>query len=405
MSPSTLSRKVASASSDYTPSAAGERKGLDTIFQAMPEPDNELRRYRLLAPKAGLRVSPLCIGAMSIGDQWKGFMGNSLDQAGADKFLDTYYGMGGNFIDTANNYQDEQSELIIGEWMEKRGIRDEIVLATKFTTPHVDRKEGKFAGIQVNFAGNHKKSLKHSLDASLKKLRTDYIDILYVHWWDYTTPVEEVMHSLNDMVREGKVLYLGISDTPAWIVSQANEYAKAHGLAQFVLYQGAWNLSSRDLERDVLPMCRANGMGIAPWNVMGGGLFKTPKELEERGDTTRGGNKPSEEQQAVCKALEEVANEIGQGTHLAHVAMAWCRQMYPYCFPIIGGTNIEHLKSNIESLKITLSEAQLDKLTKASPFNPGFPRAFFGNDGHTLPGGKSDSPLLNSAGHIQFVKQ
>jgi aryl-alcohol dehydrogenase-like predicted oxidoreductase len=106
---------------------------------------------------------------------------------------------------------------------------------SKYTTPAVDRKEGKFSGIQVNYAGNHKKSLKHSLEASLIKLRTDYIDILYVHWWDYSTPIEEVMQSLNELVRSGKVLYLGVSDTPAWIVAQANEYARAHGMAQFVV--------------------------------------------------------------------------------------------------------------------------------------------------------------------------
>jgi aryl-alcohol dehydrogenase-like predicted oxidoreductase len=127
------------------------------------------------------------------------------------------------------------SEYIVGEWMAARGNRDDIVLATKYTSPWKIRRDAKYPGISVNYIGNSKKSLKLSLDDSLRKLKTDYLDILYVHWWDHTTDIPELMQSLNDVVRSGKVLYLGISDTPAWIVSAANEYARAHGMAQFVV--------------------------------------------------------------------------------------------------------------------------------------------------------------------------
>ncbi|WVQ77130.1 hypothetical protein IAR50_006813 [Cryptococcus sp. DSM 104548] len=226
-----MPRTLLNASVEYTPLHEGQPQSMFDIFQPAPAPKTELASYRLLSPSAATRVSPLCLGAMSLGDQWTGFMGSGMSFDRASKLLDTFYEAGGNFIDTANNYQDEQSEMIIGEWMEKRGIRDEIVLATKYTSYGLDRKEGKFQGIGVNYCGNHKKNLRLTVESSLKKLRTDYINLLYVHWWDYSTSIPELMQSLNDIVKSGKVLYLGISDTPAWIVSQANEYARQNGLA------------------------------------------------------------------------------------------------------------------------------------------------------------------------------
>ncbi|GFZ49517.1 oxidoreductase with NAD+ or NADP+ as acceptor [Saitozyma sp. JCM 24511] len=180
-----------SSAKDYTP-AGLDRKN---IVDVRSEPDTELARYRILSPKAGVRVSPLSLGSMSLGDQWTGWMGGKLSPNESEKLLDAFYEAGGNFIDSANNYQDEQSEMIIGEWMEKRGVRDEIVLATKYTAYSMYRKEGRQKGVGVNYMGNH-------VSDSLKKLRTSYIDILYVHWWDYTTSVEEVMLGLNDLVRE-----------------------------------------------------------------------------------------------------------------------------------------------------------------------------------------------------------
>lgn len=241
-------------------------------------------------------------------------MGNDVGPELSEQILDEFYNAGGNWIDTSNNYQDEQSELIIGEWMEKRQNRDEIFLATKYTSPHLDRPGDRYEnhGIGVNFAGNHKKSMKHSIERSLKKLRTEYIDLFYMHWIDHSTPVEELMQALNDLVRAGKVLYLGISDTPAWYVAQANQYARCHALAQFVVYQGSWNLGARDLERDIVPMCRSFGMAIAAWNVLGGGQIKTKKQLEEaEQDKGRVRGKPTEAMIRISETLEELAKDIG----------------------------------------------------------------------------------------------
>jgi aryl-alcohol dehydrogenase-like predicted oxidoreductase len=156
--------------------------------------------------------------------------------------------------------------------MKERGNRDEMVIATKFTSNYVGHKKGKGLG-SVNSSGNHKRSLHVSLRDSLKKLDTEWVDILYLHWWDWTTSVEEVMDSLDAVVKQGKVLYLGISDTPAYIVSAANTYARATGKTQFSIYQGRWNVILRDLEREIIPMCRHFGMAIAPWDSIGGGKW------------------------------------------------------------------------------------------------------------------------------------
>jgi aryl-alcohol dehydrogenase-like predicted oxidoreductase len=173
---------------------------------------------------------------MNFGDAWKSFMGE-MDKKTVFEILDFFYDQGGNFIDTSNNYQYEQSETWIGEWMKERNNRDQMVIATKFSSSFTSYKG---AGIHVNTAGNSAKSLHVSVVASLKKLQTDYIDLLYVHWWDWTTSIPELMQSLNSLVVSGKVIYIGASDMPAWVVSKANQYAKDHGFAQFCVYQGEW---------------------------------------------------------------------------------------------------------------------------------------------------------------------
>lgn len=191
-------------------------------------------------------------------------------------------GRGGNFIDTAVNYQDTQSEEILGKWMKARGNRDELVIATKYGTGFRTSEGRKI--IQSNFGGMNRKSLKHALDSSLKKLQTEWVEILYVHWWDNSASIPEVMEALNDVVVQGKVMYLGISDTPGWIVAKANEYAKAHHLRQFVVYQGKWSAVERDFERDIIPLSRLDGMAIAPWGVLGQGMFKTREQREAATD-------------------------------------------------------------------------------------------------------------------------
>lgn len=354
---------------------------MSQIWQPAPEPATELGRYRVLSSTAGIRVSPLQLGAMSIGDAWADKMG-PMSKEQSFKLLDAYYEAGGNFIDTANNYHDEQSEKWIGEWMTERKNRDQLVLATKFTTDYKSHELGK--GKAPNHCGNHKRSLHMSVRDSLKKLNTDWIDILYVHWWDQTTSIEEVMDSLHILVEQGKVLYLGISDTPAWIVSAANYYARAHGKTPFCIYQGRWNVMLRDFEREIIPMARHFGMALAPWDVLGGGKFKTKQEIEQRkanGESLRSifSSEQSKEEEAMSAALEKVANEHGTKS-LTAVALAYVMAKTPNVFPIIGGRKIEHLKGNIEALNLRLTQEQIEYLESQTSFDVGFPNNFIGPD-------------------------
>jgi aryl-alcohol dehydrogenase-like predicted oxidoreductase len=285
-----------------------------SLFAPAPEPVSELARTRVLSSHAGIRVSPLQLGAMSIGEAWKGGMG-SMDKDSSFKLLDAFYEAGGNFIDTANNYQDEESERWIGEWMTARKNRDHMVIATKYTTPYRSYDLGKNSH-SVNYFGNHRRSMHVSVRDSLKKLQTDWIDILYLHWWDFSSSIAEIMDSLHVLVEQGKVLYLGISDTPAWLVSAANEYAIARGKTPFAIYQGRWNLMIRDFERDIIPMASHYGMALAPWDVLGGGKFQTRKALEERkkaGEGLRsivGSGEQTEQERKISDVLEEVAKEV-----------------------------------------------------------------------------------------------
>ncbi|GLB44427.1 putative aryl-alcohol dehydrogenase [Lyophyllum shimeji] len=224
-----------------------------------------------------------------------------------------------------------------------------------------------------------------SVEASLKKLRTSYIDLLYVHWWDWETSIEEVMHGLHNLVVSGKVLYLGISDTPAWIVSKANMYARCNALTPFVIYQGAWNVMDRDFERDIIPMARAEGMALAPWNVLAAGKFRTDAEEEARRQTGENGRtmlgpqwERNEKERKVSAALEKVAAEVGT-KHITAVAIAYLLQKTPYVFPIIGGRKVEHLMANIEALDIALTDEQIAYLESVADFDIGFPGNLCGN--------------------------
>lgn len=355
---------------------------MSDFLKPAPEPRTELGRYRVLSSTAGIRVSPLQLGAMSIGDAWSGMMG-SMDKESSFKLLDAFAEAGGNFIDTANNYQSEQSETWLGEWMASRNNRDRMVIATKFTTDYKSYELGK--GNAPNCCGNHKRSLKMSLRDSLQKLQTDWIDILYVHWWDYTTSIEELMDSLHTVVEQGKVLYLGISDTPAWVVSAANTYARAHGKTPFSVYQGRWNVMLRDFETDIIPMALHFGMALAPWDVLGSGKFQTAKALEERrkkGEGLRsmlGGSEQSPDEARMSEALAKVAAEHGIESVTA-IALAYVLQKVPNVFPIVGGRKVEHLQDNIQSLKIKLTPEQVEYLESVRPLDLNFPHNMVGTD-------------------------
>ncbi|EJF63453.1 arylalcohol dehydrogenase [Dichomitus squalens] len=344
-------------------------------FQAAV-PKTKLGRYRQLAPLAGLHVSPIVLGAMSIGNTSGATVGSAVDKDTSFKFLDAYFDAGGNFIDTANYYLEGSSEEVIGEWMEFRGIRDQVVLATKYTLPFKFKEENITQ--RVNFIGNNMKSLHVSVESSLKKLRTNYIDILYVHLWDWTCGVEEIVNGLHHLVAAGKVLYLGISDTPAWIVSKANMYARQTGKTPFAVYQGAWSVVYRDIERDIVPMVKAEGMALCPFGVLGAGKIRTDAEEESRRETGVKGWERSEAEKTIAKVLEGVAAEVGANTIQA-VAIAYVMQKMPYVFPIIGGRKVEQLHANIQALDIVLTPEHIKRLEDALPFDPGFPIKFIGD--------------------------
>src|SRR5712692_7688762 len=210
-------------------------------------------KYRLLG-KSGLRVSEAALGTMTFGDEW----GWGSPKAEAQKVYETYREAGGNFIDTANFYTNGTSERFMGEFMQ--GHRESVVLATKYSLA--------VPGNDPNAAGNHRKSMMQAVEASLKRLQTDYIDLYWVHVWDGMTPVEEVMRGLDDLVRQGKILYAGISDAPAWWVAQANTLAELRGWSRFAGLQIEYSLIQRTVERELVPMTKALNLGVLAWSPL-----------------------------------------------------------------------------------------------------------------------------------------
>ncbi|KAL3464338.1 NADP-dependent oxidoreductase domain-containing protein [Aspergillus heterothallicus] len=371
-----------------------------SFWTVAPKPKTLLGYHRVLSPTAGVKVSPLCLGGMNFGEGWEQFMGKCKKEE-AFALMDAFYDMGGNFIDTANNYQEGDSEKWIGEWMESRGNRDQMVIATKYTTgfraPYAETER-----IQSNFVGNSVKSLRVSVNLSLENLRTDYIDLLYVHWWDFTTGVEEVMHGLNSLVTAGKVLYLGVSDTPAWVVVKANDYARATGLRPFSVYQGLWNPLRRDMESEIVPMCRDQGMGIVPWGPLAQGKLKS-SEVRKITSGGRSDDDMTEDEIRVSDILDEVAKS--KNASLPAVALAYLLHKSPYVFPVIGQRKIEHLKANIEALGIELSKEDMDKIDTAVTFDPGFPMNFIFHGKYDLNLTAADVPLTRKTGHIDVPPQ
>ncbi|KAL6800726.1 Norsolorinic acid reductase [Trichoderma sp. SZMC 28013] len=332
---------------------------------------------------------------MSFGSGWKGYLGDC-DQKASEEILDVFYQQASNFIDTSNNYQLGESETILGEWMKKRGNRDEIVIATKYTTNYENIPTSK--KIKANYTGNGTKSLHVSVEASLKKLQTDYIDLLYVHWWDFSTSTSELMQSLNNLVVSGKVLYLGISDSPAWVVSKANEYARNHGLRQFSVYQGRWSAASREFERDIISMCKAEGMGLAPWGALGAGRFKTEEQRKAPGGRNV---EATEGEIKVSKVLENVATR--RNSIITSVALAYVMHKAPYVFPIVGGRKVEQLKENIAALTLKLTKEDIEEIEAAVPFELGFPYDILW--GEEVPGNIQDVNLLNNAANFEYVPE
>ncbi|TVY39617.1 Norsolorinic acid reductase A [Lachnellula occidentalis] len=364
---------------------------MEKVLRAAPQPRTALGRYRMLSPTASVRVSPLCLGAMNFGDAWSSYMG-PCDQKTTESMLDFFYESGGNFIDTANFYQFGQSEQWVGEWMNKHGVRDQMVLATKYSSAfrasHGDKE------IIANTVGNGAKSLRGSLDHSLKNLQTSYIDLLWVHFWDFTCSIPEMMHSLNDAITSGKVIYIGASDMPAWVVSKANQYARDHGLRQFSVYQGQWSAAFRDFEREILPMAMSENMGIAPWGSLGAGKFKSEEQRKASQGRVYTGE-VDENTIKVSRALEAIAKK--KNTLITSVALAYVMHKVPYVFPIVGGRSVQHLKGNIQALSLELEKEDMDYIEAAAPFDIGFPLSFIGR-------GAEESVWEDLGAHVDHVE-
>lgn len=331
-------------------------------------------RYKLLG-KSGLRVSELCLGTMTFGQEWG--WGASRDES--RQIFETFVEAGGNFIDTANGYTDGTSEKIVGEFV--ASDRERFVVATKYSFPvrMNDRANNP------NGSGNHRKNMVQSLEGSLKRLNTDYIDLFWLHAWDFMTPVEEVMRSLDDLVRQGKVLYVGISDAPAWIVSQANTLAQYYGWTPFVALQVEYSLIQRTPERDLLPMARAFDLAITPWSPLAGGVLtgKYSKQNQGKADEqTRlevtGGSNVPERSLAIADTVAQVAQEIGCTS--SQVALAWLRVKGDVIIPIIGSRKVSQIEENLACLKISLSKEQMQRLDEVSQIELGFPHDFLSNE-------------------------
>lgn len=322
-------------------------------------------RYKLLG-RSGLRVSELALGTMTFGEEWG--WGASKEESKA--VFDAYANAGGNFIDTANRYTEGTSEKLVGEFI--HADREHFVLATKYTL--FTRRD------DPNFSGNHRKNMVQALEASLKRLNTDYVDLYWLHAWDFTTPVDEVMRGLDDLVRAGKILYIGVSDTPAWIVSMANTMADLRGWTRFVGLQIQYSLIQRTVERDLMPMARALDIAVTPWGILGSGVlsgkYNADKSAQGRANL-RGG--VSERNLTIAAEVGAVAAEVGATS--SQVAIAWLRQQPGLIIPILGARTLDQLTDNMGALNVTLSAAQLERLNAISKPDLGFPNEWFASEG------------------------
>jgi aryl-alcohol dehydrogenase-like predicted oxidoreductase len=320
-------------------------------------------RYKLLGG-SGLRVSELCLGTMTFGDEW----GWGASRKESHRIFEAYAAAGGNFIDTADLYTNGTSETLVGECV--AGDRERFVLATKYTN--------SMPGSDPNAAGNHRKNMIQSLEASLKRLNVDYVDVFWLHAWDFTTPVEEIMRAFDDLVRAGKVLYIGVSDTPAWIVARANTLAELRGWSRFIALQVEYSLVERTSERELLPMARAMGLGTTAWSPLGSGLLtgkytRSKASASERRLDKVAFKEIDDTTYSIAREVDRVAGELGQQP--AQVALNWVRQQTGI-IPIIGARTADQVKQNLACLDFTLNRNQLERLNKISQVALGFPHDF-----------------------------
>lgn len=318
--------------------------------------------YQLFG-KSGLRVSPLCLGTMTFGEDW----GWGASKEISKKIYDTFVEAGGNFIDTADVYTEGTSEEYLADFI--AADRDHIVLATKYTLSNTTHNP--------NNSGNHRKNLVQSVEKSLRRLKTDHIDLLWVHAYDYLTPIEEMMRALDDLVRAGKILYIGTSDAPAWVTSRANTMAELRGWTAFIGNQLEYNLTERTPERDLLPMSKELGLGVVAWSPLAAGIL-TGKYIGNKGAGSGGrmegtsSYRLNDRNDTIAQTVVDVAQELD--TSAAQVALAWLR--HKQTIPIIGARKIDQIKDNIASLNLEIPAAQMERLDEVSAIDLGFPHDF-----------------------------
>jgi aryl-alcohol dehydrogenase-like predicted oxidoreductase len=335
----------------------------------MSQPITQLNHYRLLG-NSGMRVSPLCLGTMTFGTEW----GIGADLEESRKMLDLYADRGGNFIDTANVYTNGSSESFLGQMLQNR--RERFVISTKYSL-NTDPTN-------PNSGGNHRKSLVRAIEDSLKRLDTDYIDLYWLHAWDYRTSIEDVMRALDDLVRQGKILHIGLSDTPSWIVSEAQTIARLRGWTPVSAIQIEYSLVERTSEADMLPMAWRHGITPTAWSPLGGGVLSgkySQADLqpdapigENRGAMLKAMGQLNERTIAIADVVKQIAQEVNRSA--SQVSLNWLLQQPGKPIPIVGARKVSHLEDNLGALDFTLDAAQIDRLNQASSFDLPFPHSF-----------------------------
>lgn len=331
-----------------------------------------LDRYYTLG-RSGLRVSRLALGTMTFGDDW----GWGMAEDTARAMFDRYLAAGGNFIDTADLYTDGSSETMLGKFIEQSGVRDRVVLTTKFS---YNAEPGN-----PNAGGNGRKNILRAVDGSLRRLRTDYIDLYLLHTWDRLTPAEEVVRTLDDLVRAGKIRYAGLSDVPAWYAARAQTFAEAHALTTLVNLQLEYSLAERHIEHEYVPLGEQLGMGITAWSPLAMGLLSgkyRPSEGGGSGDgrlakvtAAPGFERFTERNWRIVAALEQVAQEAGQS--MAKVALNWVATQPGIASVIVGATKLEQLEANLAALDFELAPELRARLDAASAPERPFPYYMF----------------------------
>lgn len=292
------------------------------------------------------------------------------DQSASFAIMEAFASAGGNFLDTANIYKLGTSEKIIGEFIQPRD-RDYFVIATKYSL--------KDNTTNPNASGNNRKNMMRSVEQSLQRLQTGFIDVLYLHIWDDLTPIDEVLRGIDDLIRQGKVNYAAISDTPAWIVSKGNTLAGLMGWSPFIALQVEYSLLQRSPERDLIPMAKHYGMTVTPWAPLAGGALTGKYLRGGKGRIKPESNRRDDNSTRITRVVMDIAERLG--VEPSHVALQWTRQQGFECIPIVGATKLEQLQENLRTVDIVLSQDDLRQLDEASAIDLGFPGKFFREEG------------------------